>query len=50
MQLNYEDNKDRKFICVQILELIEPSKEAYKVGYRTILKLQKIVLLRQAKK
>ncbi len=39
MQLNYEDAKNRKFICVQIPELIDPSKEAYKAGYRTIFEI-----------
>ncbi|WP_120430810.1 site-specific DNA-methyltransferase [Acinetobacter baylyi] len=41
IQLNYEDNKNRKFICVQIPELIESSKDAYKAGYRTIFEITK---------
>ncbi len=50
MQLNYEDNKDRKFICVQIPELIEPSKEAYKVGYRTIFEITKDRIIKAGEK
>lgn len=50
MQLNYEDNKDRKFICVQIPELIEPSKEAYKAGYRTIFEITKDRIIKAGEK
>lgn len=33
---NIEENGNRKFIMVQIPEKIDPSKDAYKEGYRTI--------------
>jgi len=36
MQLNSEDNKSRKYICVQLPELIDDSSDAYKMGYKTI--------------
>ena len=36
MNLNKEDNGNRKFILVQIPEIIEEEKVAYKAGYRTI--------------
>lgn len=36
MQLNAEDGGNRKFIMVQLPELIDENKEAYKEGYRTI--------------
>ena len=36
MQKNFEDGGHRKFILVQIPELIAEDKEAYKAGYRTI--------------
>ena len=36
MQLNADDNGNRKFILVQIPEEIEVKSEAYKAGYRTI--------------
>lgn len=36
MNLNKEDNGNRKFIMVQIPEKIEEEKVAYRVGYRTI--------------
>lgn len=36
MQLNSEDNGKRKYIMVQLPEIIEENKPAYKEGYRTI--------------
>ncbi|MEH7349139.1 site-specific DNA-methyltransferase [Gottfriedia acidiceleris] len=36
MQLNAEDGGNRKFIMVQLPELLEEKTEAYKNGYRTI--------------
>lgn len=36
MQLNAEDNGNRKYIMVQIPEKIDENKPAYKAGYRTI--------------
>ena len=41
MQLNSEDGGHRKFIMVQIPELIDKSAIAYKVGYRTICEIGK---------
>ena len=41
MQLNKEDGGNRKFICVQLPELCDPNKEAYKVGYNTIAEISK---------
>lgn len=50
IQLNHEDNKNRKFICVQLPEVIEPSKEAYKVGYRTIFEITKDRIIKSIEK
>lgn len=36
MQLNAEDGGNRKFIMVQLPEVIDEKHEAYKAGYRTI--------------
>ncbi|MDR6938523.1 site-specific DNA-methyltransferase [Arcanobacterium hippocoleae] len=36
MQLNAEDNGNRRFILVQLPECIDPKKPAYDAGYRTI--------------
>lgn len=36
MQLNAEDNGNRKYIMVQLPEKIEENKPAYKAGYKTI--------------
>lgn len=41
MQLNAEDGGNRKFICVQLPELIEEKHEAYKAGYRNICEIGK---------
>ena len=41
MQLNKEDGGNRKFICVQLPELCDPNKEAYKAGYNTIAEISK---------
>jgi len=41
MQLNAEDNGDRKFITVQIPEEIDKKSEAYKAGYKTIFDITK---------
>lgn len=41
LKQNIEDGGNRKFICVQLPEEIEQSKEAYKVGYRTIFEITK---------
>lgn len=36
LQLNAEDNGNRKYVMVQLPEIIEPTQRAYKAGYRTI--------------
>ena len=36
MEMNLEDKQNRKFILVQIPQLINPSEEAYKAGYKKI--------------
>lgn len=41
MQLNKEDGGNRRFICVQLPELCDPKKEAYKAGYPTIAEISK---------
>lgn len=41
MQLNAEDGGNRKFIMVQIPELTDPEKEAYKAGYTNICEIGK---------
>lgn len=41
MELNAEDNGHRKFIMVQLPEVIEEKTEAYKAGYTTICEIGK---------
>lgn len=41
MQLNKEDGGNRHFICIQLPELCDPEKEAYKAGYSTIAEISK---------
>lgn len=41
MQLNAEDGGKRKFICVQIPELVDEKSEAYKAGYKNICEIGK---------
>ena len=36
LELNFEDNGSRKFICVQLPEPTDDKSEAYKAGYKTI--------------
>ena len=36
MELNEEDEGNRKYICVQLPETIDENSEAYKAGYKTI--------------
>lgn len=50
MQLNAEDNGKRKFIMVQLPEIIEENKPAYKAGYRTIDQIGRERIIRAAKK
>lgn len=41
LELNEEDGGNRKFICVQMPEVLEENSEAYKAGYRTIADISK---------
>lgn len=41
MELNYEDNANRKFIMIQLSELLDKSSEAYKLGYINLCQLGK---------
>ena len=41
MQLNAEDNGNRKFIMVQLPEACDEKSEAFKAGYRTIAEISK---------
>lgn len=41
MDLNKEDNGNRKFIMVQIPEYVDKESEAYKAGYKTIAEITK---------
>lgn len=41
MQLNADDNGNRKFIMVQLPEQTDKKSEAYKAGYKTIAELSK---------
>ena len=50
MQLNAEDGGERKFIMVQLPELIEEDKPAYKAGYRSIDEIGRERIIRVAKK
>ena len=50
LKQNIEDGGNRKFICVQLPEEIEQSKEAYKVGYRTIFDITKDRIIKTSEK
>ncbi len=50
MQLNAEDNGNRKFICVQLAEPCEEESEAFKAGFKTIADIGKERIRRAAKK
>ena len=41
MRLNKEDGGHRKYICVQLPELCDKNKEAYRAGYKTIAEIGK---------
>lgn len=41
MELNYEDNANRKFIMIQLSELLDKSSEAHKFGYINLCQLGK---------
>ena len=50
MQLNAEDNGNRKFIMVQIPEEVNVKSEAYRAGYKTISEIGKERIRRAGKK
>ncbi|MFH1095909.1 MAG: site-specific DNA-methyltransferase [Candidatus Desantisbacteria bacterium] len=50
MQLNAEDNGNRKFIMVQLPEKTDESSEAFKAGYKTIAEIGKERIRRAGKK
>ena len=50
MQLNAEDGGHRKFIMVQLPELTDQKREAYKAGYKTICEIGKERIRRVGKK
>ncbi len=50
MQLNAEDNGNRKFIMVQLPEQTDEKSEAYKEGYKNICEIGKERIRRAAKK
>jgi adenine-specific DNA-methyltransferase len=50
MQLNAEDEGNRKFVGVQLPELTETESEAYKAGYRTIAEITKERIRRAGEK
>ena len=50
MQLNAEDGGKRKFIMVQLPELIDEKSEAYKAGYKNICEIGKERIRRAGKK
>ena len=50
MQLNAEDNGNRKFICVQLPEETDEKSEAYKAGYKNICEIGKERIRRAGEK
>ena len=50
MQLNAEDGGNRKFIMVQLPELMDEKSEAYKAGYKNICEIGKERIRRAGKK
>ncbi|OAV11212.1 Type III restriction-modification system methylation subunit [Moraxella catarrhalis] len=50
MQLNAQDNGNRRFICVQLDEPTDPKSEARKAGYPTIFEITKERIIRSAQK
>ena len=50
MQINAEDNGNRKYIMVQLPELLEENSEAYKSGYKTICEIGKERIRRAGEK
>lgn len=50
MQLNTEDNGNRRFICVQLPEKTDEKSEAFKAGYKTIFDITKARIEKAAAK
>ena len=50
MQLNAEDEGNRKYIMVQLPELCDKSSEAYKAGYKNICEIGKQRIRRAGEK
>ncbi|WP_222116032.1 site-specific DNA-methyltransferase [Algoriphagus algorifonticola] len=50
MELNKEEGRNRKYICVQLPELCEEKSEAFKAGYKTIADISKERIRRAGKK
>ncbi len=50
MELNAEDDGNRKWICVQLPELTDKKSEAYRAGYKTIAEIARERIRRAAKK
>lgn len=50
MNINSNDGGKRKYICVQLSELIQEKSEAYKAGYKTIADISKERIRRAGKK
>ena len=50
MELNYEDNANRKFIMIQLSELLDKSSEAHKLGYVNLCQLGKERICRAGEK
>ena len=50
MDLNKTDGGNRKFICVQLPELADKTKAAYKAGYKTIFDITKARIEKAAEK
>lgn len=50
MQLNSEDNGNRKFICVQLPEQTDEKSEAFKAGYKNICEIGKERIRRTGEK
>ena len=49
MQLNAEDNGNRRFICVQLPEVMDEKSEAFKAGFKNIAEISKERIRRAGK-
>ena len=49
MQLNAEDNGNRRFICVQLPEVMDEKSEAFKAGFKNIAEISKERIRRASK-